>query len=51
MAVRTDNQLADLLTKPLPDNLFQRFRDKPQQLTRRSHWGRECDNTTIILAK
>ena len=50
MAVRTDNQLADLLTKPLPDNLLQRFRDKPQQLTR-SHWGRECDNTTIILAK
>ena len=27
VAVRTDDQLADLLTKPLPDNLFQRFRD------------------------
>ena len=27
MAVTTENQLADLLTKPLPDNLFQRFRD------------------------
>ena len=28
IAVRTNDQLADLLTKPLPDNLFQRFRDK-----------------------
>ena len=28
IAIRTDNQLADLLTKPLPDNLFQRFWDK-----------------------
>ena len=28
IAVRTDKQLADLLTKPLPDALFQRFRDK-----------------------
>ena len=28
VAVTTDDQLADLLTKPLPDNLFQRFRDK-----------------------
>ena len=28
IAVETDNQLADLLTKPLPDNLFQCFRDK-----------------------
>ena len=28
VAVRTDDQLADLLTKPLPDNLFQRFRDQ-----------------------
>ena len=28
IAVKTDNQLADLLMKPLPDNLFQGFRDK-----------------------
>ena len=28
IAVRTNAQLADLLTKPLPDNLFQRFQDK-----------------------
>ena len=28
IAVRTDEQLADLLTKPLPNALFQRFRDK-----------------------
>ena len=28
IAVRSDEQLADLLTKPLPDALFQRFRDK-----------------------
>ena len=28
IAVRSDEQLADLLTKPLPDNLFQHFRDK-----------------------
>ena len=28
VAVTTDDQLADLLMKPLPDNLFQCFRDK-----------------------
>ena len=28
IAVRSDEQLADLLTKPLPDTLFQRFRDQ-----------------------
>ena len=28
VAVTTDDQLAHLLTKPLPDNLFQRFQDK-----------------------
>ena len=28
IAVRSDEQLADLLTKPLPDSLFQCFRDK-----------------------
>ena len=28
VAFTIDNQLADLLTKPLPDNLFQRFQDK-----------------------
>ena len=28
IAVKTDNQLADLLIKLLPDNLFQRFWDQ-----------------------
>ena len=28
IAVRSDEQLADILTKPLPDTLFQRFRDQ-----------------------
>ena len=48
IAVKTENQLADHLKKPLPENLFQRFRDKVLQSTR-SNWGRECDSTTIIL--
>ena len=33
IAVKTENQLADLLTKPLPDNLFQRFQDSILQST------------------
>ena len=28
IAVRSDEQLADILTKPLPNTLFQRFRDQ-----------------------
>ena len=33
IAVKSENQLADLLMKPLPDNLFQRFQDYILQST------------------
>ena len=60
IAVKTENQLANLLTKPLPKDLFQQFRDQVLQSTPSdqkrlgeaiggSDWGSECDNTTILL--
>ena len=45
VAVRTDDQLAYLLTKPLPDNLVQCFRDQILNSTtaEQKPLGRECD--------
>ena len=53
IAIRTDDQLADLLTKPLPDNLFQCFQDKVLNASTADQkpMERESDNTTIVLAK